>query len=138
LHVNQHNETLHPAHSFGTKQKEEERTNTFKKSIQRECRYGKRHSGGEVIRILNPYLIVTFPLRIVKLFIHFNCIFIQFYLQRFLCNGMASSASSAVMYCREQASSSRSFANATLDLLLWCCRHAPPNELQRFEDAQGL
>ena len=37
---------------------------------------------GEVIRILNPYLIVTFPLRIVKLFIHFNCIFIQFYLQR--------------------------------------------------------
>ncbi len=37
---------------------------------------------GEVIRILNPYLIVTFPLRIVKLFIHFNCIFIQIRLRR--------------------------------------------------------
>jgi hypothetical protein len=37
---------------------------------------------GEVIRILNPYLIVTFPLRIVNLFIHFNCIFIHSRLQR--------------------------------------------------------
>lgn len=37
---------------------------------------------GEVIRIVNPYLIVTLPLRIVKLFIHFNCIFIQIHLLR--------------------------------------------------------
>lgn len=37
---------------------------------------------GEVIRILNPYLIVTFPLRIVKLFIHPHCIFIQIRLLR--------------------------------------------------------
>lgn len=37
---------------------------------------------GEVIRILNPYLIVTFPLRIVKLFIHSYCIFIHFPLLR--------------------------------------------------------
>lgn len=39
---------------------------------------------GEVIRILNPYLIVTFPLRIVKLFIHFNCIFIHLRVLRIL------------------------------------------------------
>jgi len=37
---------------------------------------------GEVIRILNPYLIVTFSLRTVKPFIHFDCIFIQFHWRR--------------------------------------------------------
>lgn len=40
----QHNEILHPAHSFGTKQdkKEDEKTNTFSEIAfrGRECRYG--------------------------------------------------------------------------------------------------
>lgn len=73
-----------PAPPFGTKHNKGKQP-AFREKIQMEsAAMGNGIQEGEVIRILNPYLIVTFPLRLVKLFIHFNCIFIHLRVLRIL------------------------------------------------------